>query len=202
MKMTKGLLMTALITGSVMWGGANVFAEELQEYTLDQMVVTATRYEKRDVEVAASTEVFDAKKLQETGATNLYDALKFGAGLDVQQYGTGGASMGNMTSKIMMRGNGNGTLVLVNGVPINIRGTYDLNDFPVENIERVEIVRGGGAVHVLRADGADHHDAEGTARAKHLRALRGQNDLPRAGVFRGDGRVHRQGSQGHEHHRG
>ena len=98
------------------------------------------------VEVAASTEVFDAKKLQETGATNLYDALKFGAGLDVQQYGTGGASMGNMTSKIMMRGNGNGTLVLVNGVPINIRGTYDLNDFPVENIERVEIVRGGGAV--------------------------------------------------------
>ena len=43
MKMTKGLLMTALITGSVMWGGANVFAEELQEYTLDQMVVTATR---------------------------------------------------------------------------------------------------------------------------------------------------------------
>lgn len=145
MKMTKGLLMTALITGTLM-SSAAAFAEELQEYTLDQMVVTATRYEKRDVEVAASTEVFDAKKLQETGATNLYDALKFGAGLDVQQYGTGGASMGNMTSKIMMRGNGNGTLVLVNGVPINIRGTYDLNDFPVENIERVEIVRGGGAV--------------------------------------------------------
>lgn len=145
MKMKKGLLMTALITGTLM-SSAAAFAEELQEYTLDQMVVTATRYEKRDVEVAASTEVFDAKKLQETGATNLYDALKFGAGLDVQQYGTGGASMGNMTSKIMMRGNGNGTLVLVNGVPINIRGTYDLNDFPVENIERVEIVRGGGAV--------------------------------------------------------
>ena len=144
--MSKGLLMTALVTGSVMWGGTSVFAEELQEYTLDQMVVTATRYEKRDVEVAASTEVFDTTKLQQTGATNLYDALKFGAGLDVQQYGTGGASMGNMTSKIMMRGNGNGTLVLVNGVPINIRGTYDLNDFPVENIERVEVVRGGGAV--------------------------------------------------------
>ena len=144
--MSKGLLMTALITGSVMWGGTSVFAEELQEYTLDQMVVTATRYEKRDVEVAASTEVFDQKRLEATGATNLYEALQYGTGLEIQQYGTGGSSMGNMTSKIVMRGNGNGTLVMVNGVPINIRGTYDLNDFPVENVERVEIVRGGGSV--------------------------------------------------------
>ena len=81
MKMKKGLLMTALITGTLM-SSAAAFAEELQEYTLDQMVVTATRYEKRDVEVAASTEVLDTKKLEQTGATNLYDALKFGAGLE------------------------------------------------------------------------------------------------------------------------
>jgi len=64
----------------------------------------------------------------------------------IQQYGTGGSSMGNMTSKVAIRGNTNGTLVLVNGMPINIRGTYDLNDIPVENVERVEIVRGGGSV--------------------------------------------------------
>ena len=146
MKVTKGLLMTALITGSVLWGGASVFAEELQEFSLDQMVVTATRYEKKDVDIAASTEVFDQKRLEATGATNLYEALQYGTGLEIQQYGTGGSSMGNMTSKIVMRGNGNGTLVMVNGIPINIRGTYDLNDFPVENVERVEIVRGGGSV--------------------------------------------------------
>lgn len=145
MKMKKGLLMTALITGTLM-SSAAAFAEELQEYTLDQMVVTATRYEKRDVEVAASTEVLDTKKLEQTGATNLYDALKFGAGLEAHQYGPAGSSMGNMTSKIVMRGNANGTLVLVNGIPLNTRGTYDLTDIPVENIERVEIVRGGGSV--------------------------------------------------------
>lgn len=146
MKVTKGLLMTALITGSVLLGGTSVFAEELQEYSLDQMVVTATRYEKKDVDIAASTEVFDQRRLEATGATNLYEALQYGTGLEIQQYGTGGSSMGNMTSKIVMRGNGNGTLVMVNGVPINIRGTYDLNDFPVETVEKVEIIRGGGAV--------------------------------------------------------
>ncbi|WP_440442603.1 hypothetical protein [Phascolarctobacterium succinatutens] len=36
MKMKKGLLMTALITGTVM-SSAVAFAEELQEYSLDQM---------------------------------------------------------------------------------------------------------------------------------------------------------------------
>lgn len=35
MKMKKGLLMTALITGTLM-SSAAAFAEELQEYTLDQ----------------------------------------------------------------------------------------------------------------------------------------------------------------------
>ena len=61
---SKGLLMTALITGSVMWEGTNVFAEELQEYTLDQMVVTATRTEKRDVEVPATTNVITEQELK------------------------------------------------------------------------------------------------------------------------------------------
>lgn len=54
--------------------------------------------------------------------------------------------MGNMTSKLVIRGVGNGTLVLLNGTPLNIRGTYDLSDIPVENVERVEVIRGGGSV--------------------------------------------------------
>ena len=39
----KGLLMTALICGNVLWGGTAVHAEEIGEYDLDTMVVTATR---------------------------------------------------------------------------------------------------------------------------------------------------------------
>ena len=145
-KMTKAMLMTALILGSVQWGGTAVHAEELNTFALDEYVVTATRYEKRAVDVAASVEVFDQERLQATGASNLYEAMQYGTGLMIQQYGSGGSSMGNMTSKVAIRGNSNGTLVLVNGMPINIRGTYDLNDIPIENIERVEVVRGGGSV--------------------------------------------------------
>lgn len=145
-KMTKAMLMTALILGTVQWGGTAVHASELNTFALDEYVVTANRYEKKAVDVAASVEVFDQERLQATGASNLYEAMQYGTGLMIHQYGSGGSSMGNMTSKVAIRGNTNGTLVLVNGIPINIRGTYDLNDIPVENVERVEIVRGGGSV--------------------------------------------------------
>ena len=42
--MGKSILMTVLITGNVIWGGTVVYAEEgLQQFNLDQMVVTAPR---------------------------------------------------------------------------------------------------------------------------------------------------------------
>lgn len=54
--------------------------------------------------------------------------------------------MSSMTSKIIMRGMEDGTLILVNGTPVNWRGKYNLEDFPLDTIDRVEIVRGGGSV--------------------------------------------------------
>ena len=42
-KMTKAMLMTALILGSVQWGGTPVHANELDTFALDEYVVTATR---------------------------------------------------------------------------------------------------------------------------------------------------------------
>ena len=98
-KMTKAMLITALILGSVSMGAA-VEANELNTFALDEYVVTATRYEKKDLDVAASVEVFDQERLEATGASNLYEAMQFAAGIEMQQYGTGGASLGNMSSKV------------------------------------------------------------------------------------------------------
>ena len=46
----KNTLMIALITGSVIWGGTSVYAEEPEQvFTLDPMIVTATRTEKKEI---------------------------------------------------------------------------------------------------------------------------------------------------------
>lgn len=147
-KISKGILMTMLITGTLLAGGTNAFAaaSETQSFTLDQMIVTATRYEKPDLEVAAATEVLTKKELEATGARNVQQALSKINGIVYQAKGPGGASLGSMTSKVSMRGVEKGTLVLVNGTPINWRGLYNLEDIPLENVERIEIVKGGGAV--------------------------------------------------------
>ena len=133
---SKGLLMTALITGSVIWGGTNVFAEELQEYTLDQMVVTATRTEKRDVDVPASTEILTHDKILASGATNAMEALSKVNGLEFKSYFPGGSAMTTMTPEINIRGLSTGTLVLVNGNPLNLNNKYVIDAIPVESIEK------------------------------------------------------------------
>ena len=144
--MSKGLLMTALITGSVMWGGTSVFAEELQEFSLDQMVVTATRTEKRDVDVPASTTVITSQQLKDSGSNSVAEMLSKQAGIAYKSLGPLGSSMGTMTNEINIRGISNGTLVLVNGNPVSWRGKYNLESIPTESIERIEIVKSGGSV--------------------------------------------------------
>ena len=115
-------------------------------YELNPVTVTANRYEKRDVEVPASTQIISHEQLERTGQVNLQKALAFTEGTVYQQMGPGGVGLSTMTSKIIMRGMEDGTLVLVNGTPINWRGKYNLEDLPIANIDRVEIVRGGGSI--------------------------------------------------------
>ena len=146
-KVTKSLLMTALITGSVMFGsGAAFAAESVGEFELDTIIVTATRTEKHDLDIAAETQVITRQKIENIGATNVQQLLQTVPGLVYQSKGPGGASLGSMTSKVSMRGVESGTLVLINGTPINYRGLYNLEDIPVDAIEQIEIVKGGGSV--------------------------------------------------------
>jgi len=152
----KGMLMAALICGTiapVMFSGASVYAAEKDEvdealkgFTLDQIVVTATRTEKRDVDVPADTETYTEADIKAAGGTNLHEVLSRLPGSIFESFGPHGASMGTMSNGILLRGYDNGTLVMLNGNPITGRQLYHLEAIPAENIERVEIVKGGGSV--------------------------------------------------------
>ncbi|MCI6544346.1 MAG: TonB-dependent receptor plug domain-containing protein, partial [Phascolarctobacterium succinatutens] len=73
---SKGLLMSALICGNVLWGGTTVLANEVQEYELDEMVVTATRTMKQIQEVPSSVSVVTAKDIEERNITSVPEALQ------------------------------------------------------------------------------------------------------------------------------
>ena len=147
MKKDVKCLLSALVFAGISWGGYGIASAAGEAvYELNPVTVTANRYEKRDVEVPASTQIISHEQLERTGQVNLQKALAFTEGTVYQQMGPGGVGLSTMTSKIIMRGMEDGTLVLVNGTPINWRGKYNLEDFPIANIDRVEIVRGGGSI--------------------------------------------------------
>lgn len=120
------------------------FADDLPTYNLDTMVVTAQRESKRDVDTPASVTTVSQKQLVETGASNLFDALRLQSGVTTYSYG-GSQSLGGMNAKILMRGANKGTVVMIDGVPANINETYYLDSIPVESIARVEIVKGAAS---------------------------------------------------------
>lgn len=132
----------AVFTGAACASG--VSAAEV--YELNPVLVTAQRSVTKDMETPAAIEVLHADDLQKTGATSVQEALKFSTGIITHAQGPRNISQGVMTSKAVIRGVEKGTLVLIDGVPINQGGRYNLEDIPVESIDRVEVVRGGGAV--------------------------------------------------------
>lgn len=115
-------------------------------YELDPVVVTAQRVENRDLQTPASVEVIDREEIEKSGAGSAFEALRNTLGVFASTQMPNGVSMGTMTSKIDIRGVDKGTLVLVDGVPMNQDGKYNLEDIGADAIDHIEVVRGGGSV--------------------------------------------------------
>lgn len=123
--------------------------EDLQEFALDDMVVTATRTESKMVDVPVNTTVISAEKIADRHYLDVADLLKDVPGATVMDTGVGAYE-----KKVVLNGDER-VLVLVDGKRVNIdmgtmsRASYDLNQMPdVSLIERIEVVKGhGGALY-------------------------------------------------------
>ena len=148
--MYKGKLLTGAVLSVFMAGayGNACAADGTSDavYSLNPVVVTATRYEKSDAEIPAAMQTFTEEQIEQTGADNLQVALQYLDGVIDAGMGPNGTSVSSMTTKNVIRGVSNGTVVMINGTPINWRTNYNLENIPTSAVERVEVVRGGGAV--------------------------------------------------------
>ena len=150
-KLSKGMLMTALICGAVYLGGSPVYASELQEFSLDEYVVTAARTETKLVDTPANISVVDAQTIEERHYQDVSEVLKDVPGANVLDKGNG---VGEKT--IVLNGDSR-VVVLVDGRRVNIdmgstgsgSSSFDMNQMPdVDVIERIEVLKGaGGALY-------------------------------------------------------
>ncbi len=111
-------------------------------YKMSEVVVTATKTKIPEIEAASSITVIDSSDISNRGNFTAFDLLKDQYGLSYTQQGAPGS-----LSYIYLRGSDPGeVLVLIDGVDVNMPNdpgnTFDFADLPVDNIERIEILRG------------------------------------------------------------
>ena len=107
---------------------------------LDEVLVTATRTQIALRDSLSPAQVIGRAEIERSQATSLQQLLAGRAGINLTN--TGG--LGKQTSLFLRGAGSNQLLVLVDGVRIGsaTAGLPALQDLPVEQIERIEIVRG------------------------------------------------------------
>lgn len=108
------------------------------------IVVTATRMPQAIQDVGVSVSVVPRERIEEMNAQSVGEVLEEVTDARVNSYGAMGAESG-----ITLRGSTKQqVLVMVDGRPVNVAsvGTADLSLYPVDQVERIEVVRGPGSV--------------------------------------------------------
>lgn len=131
---------------------------------LEDQVVTATRTAQSGAQSIAATSVFDRNDIERLQVTSVDQLLRRVPGVNVVNTGGPGKN-----TTISIRGaSTNQVLVLIDGVRIGSATTGDaaLQNLPVEQIERIEVVRGarsslygseaiGGVIQIFTRRGGD-----------------------------------------------
>ncbi|ARS35045.1 TonB-dependent receptor [Pontibacter actiniarum] len=117
---------------------------ESRNEALNEVVVTGTRLERRRLESPVAVNVLDSRTFNLTQSNTLAEGLCFQPGLRMET----DCQTCNY-SQLRMNGlGGSYSQVLVNSRPIftSIMSLYGLEQIPVNMVDRVEVVRGGGSV--------------------------------------------------------
>ncbi|MCC3143808.1 TonB-dependent receptor [Halanaerobium sp. Z-7514] len=128
---------------------------------LDEVVVTASRYEEAIMDTPVSIEVISQEDIAQSTSQNVAELLNTYTGVSIRDYG--GPTRLNQVS---IRGaSPNQVLILIDGTPLNDpkNGSFDLSLIPTNNIERIEVIKGpasviyganamGGVVNIITKD--------------------------------------------------
>src|SRR3954454_8170925 len=111
-----------------------------QSVPLPDIVVSADQVPVEAQKVGASVTVLKGEELRAKGIENVPDALRMVPGVSITQSGGRGT-----VTEVRIRGAENNHLMLViDGIDVNSIGDggFDFADLPVDDIERIEILRG------------------------------------------------------------
>jgi len=146
--------------------------KDITAQELPATVVTATKTETEADKTASSITVIDRAKIEQEQYRLLADALRLVPGMTVINPGI----TGNVAT-VLTRGTATkDTMLLIDGrpMPYNLAGSFNLETMALDNVERVEVLRGpaaslyggrtmGGVINVITRSGRGLEKPETTA---------------------------------------
>jgi vitamin B12 transporter len=140
-------------------------AEEIDTFQLKpNLVVTPSRMVESLSDTLASVSVITREDIELSVAEDLFELLRFQPGVDIVRSG----GPGTQTSVFLRGSNSNHVLVLIDGVRVSSAntGAYIWEQLPLNQVERIEIVRGprgslygsdsiGGVIHIFTRSSPD-----------------------------------------------
>ena len=122
---------------------SQLYAQKDSTKNLDEVVITATKFPIKQSLTGKVVTVIDQQQLQRNSGKSLTEVLNTQAGIIVN----GSSNVLGTNQDVYLRGASAGkTLILLDGVPVydasGISGAYDLNLISVDQVERIEILKG------------------------------------------------------------
>lgn len=134
-----GLAQLVLLSGITL-------AQQEPVRNLNEVVVTATRSAKKQSEIGKVVRVITAETLLKSQGRSLPEVLNNVAGLTI---GGNGNTPGDIKSVYLRGASSGNTLILIDGIPVNdasgISGEFNIAALPVDQVERIEILKGGNS---------------------------------------------------------
>jgi vitamin B12 transporter len=145
-------------------------AEDNDQFSLDQVIITANRIPTKLAESAANVSVITREEIEKGNYQDLSQVLRKVNGVIITAQGHPGAQN-------IVRLNGDDRVVImIDGRRVSMdkgaasgRASYDINSFPtLANVERIEIVKGaasalygtdavGGVINIITRQGIENH---------------------------------------------
>lgn len=136
-------LLIAMSAGLIQLGATGILRAQ-ETIDLDNVVISATKNDQKQSQTGKVVTIIGRDVLDRSHGRSLTDLLNEQAGLIVG----GGTVNAGANKSLFIRGAGSGyAVILIDGIPMNnpasIGATFDLRMFSIDQIDRIEILKGG-----------------------------------------------------------
>lgn len=111
--------------------------------TLDEIIVSASKTPIKQSQTGKVVTVITSKMIEENAGKTLPELLNTVAGLTINEADN---ALGSNPTVYLRGASGGSTLILVDGIPLydasGISGDFDLNNFDIGSLEKIEILKG------------------------------------------------------------